>query len=148
MIAQELEEVFEDLKKDGLMYRMLQGDVGTGKTLVAALALAANYSASYQGVLMAPTDILARQHYEKAIERFSLFGVKIAMFSRFVPESIQKKQIEEIALNILGFISGYKSKTEKLKEEFENDSEKLDIYGNFAAYLAEICGKNGTCEYI
>lgn len=36
----------------------------------------------------------------------------------------------------------------QLKEEFENDSEKLDIYGNFAAYLAEICGKNGTCEYI
>ena len=35
-----------------------------------------------------------------------------------------------------------------LKEEFENDSEKLDIYGNFPAYLAEICGKNGTCEYI
>ena len=36
----------------------------------------------------------------------------------------------------------------QLKEEFENDSEKLDIYGNFAAYLAEICGKNGTCKYI
>ena len=36
----------------------------------------------------------------------------------------------------------------QLKEEFENDSEKLDIYGNFTAYLAEICGKNGTCKYI
>ena len=36
----------------------------------------------------------------------------------------------------------------QLKEEFENNSEKLDIYGNFTAYLAEICGKNGTCECI
>lgn len=37
---------------------------------------------------------------------------------------------------------------DQLKEEFENNSELQDIYGNFTAYLAEICGKNGTCEYI
>lgn len=37
---------------------------------------------------------------------------------------------------------------DQLKEEFENNSELQDIYGNFNAYLAEICGKNGSCEYI
>lgn len=89
-----IREIIEDLKKDGLMYRMLQGDVGTGKTLVAALALAANYSASYQGVLMAPTDILARQHYAflKSFYEGSNINVELLVSSL---SNKQKKEISE-----------------------------------------------------
>lgn len=89
-----IREIIEDLKKDGLMYRMLQGDVGTGKTLVAALALAANYSASYQGVLMAPTDILARQHYAflKSFYEGSNINVELLVSSLSIK---QKKEISE-----------------------------------------------------
>lgn len=87
-----IREIIEDLKKDGLMYRMLQGDVGTGKTLVAALALAANYSASYQGVLMAPTDILARQHYSFLKTFYGNSGIKIEL----LVSSLSTKQKKEI----------------------------------------------------
>jgi hypothetical protein len=87
-----IREIIEDLKKDGLMYRMLQGDVGTGKTLVAALALAANYSASYQGVLMAPTDILARQHYSFLKNFYGNSGIKIEL----LVSSLSTKQKKEI----------------------------------------------------
>ena len=59
-----LDECVNDMDKESVMYRLLQGDVGTGKTLVAALCGYANYTRSEQTALRAPTDSLARQHYE------------------------------------------------------------------------------------
>ena len=63
------------------MSRLLQGDVGCGKTVVAALALYADYLAGYQGALMAPTEILARQHLQSLQEFFAGSGVRIAFLS-------------------------------------------------------------------
>ena len=57
-------EILNDLNSENIMYRLLQGDVGTGKTLVASLTLIGVAKSGYQSVMMAPTDILARQHYE------------------------------------------------------------------------------------
>lgn len=57
-------ECLGDMDKLSLMYRLIQGDVGTGKTLVAAILMYANHLRSAQSALMAPTDALARQHYE------------------------------------------------------------------------------------
>ena len=59
-----LKEILNDLDGNNIMYRLLQGDVGTGKTLVAALSLIAVAKSGYQSVMMAPLDLLARQHYE------------------------------------------------------------------------------------
>ena len=72
-------EIIEDMNQSSLMYRMLQGDVGTGKTIVAFIALYANYLRGDQGVLMAPTDALARQHYEKAKAIFKNTKVRIEL---------------------------------------------------------------------
>lgn len=65
-----IEEILQDLKKPVTMYRLLQGDVGCGKTVVALIALYANFLAGYQGVLMAPTEILAKQHLDSFKELF------------------------------------------------------------------------------
>lgn len=62
--VQAIDEIYRDLQSDHAMYRLLQGDVGSGKTVVAAAALAAVVWSGHQGVLMAPTEILARQHYQ------------------------------------------------------------------------------------
>src|SRR5690625_7664487 len=58
-----LKEIFKDLKSPYRMNRLLQGDVGSGKTVIAALALYAVFSAGKQGALMVPTEILAEQHF-------------------------------------------------------------------------------------
>ena len=76
-----VKEIVEDLRKESMMYRFLQGDVGSGKTVVSSIALYANYLSGYQGALMAPTEILARQHYTTLLSFFKNTDVKIALLT-------------------------------------------------------------------
>lgn len=70
-----LEEVLKDLKSGSVMNRLIQGDVGSGKTIIAVLALLAACENGYQGALMVPTEVLARQHFESVTELFEKHGV-------------------------------------------------------------------------
>ena len=72
-----LKEIINDLKSNHPMHRLLQGDVGSGKTIVAFLAAAACAKAGYQSALMVPTEILADQHYKNAVKFLEPFGVKV-----------------------------------------------------------------------
>lgn len=71
-------EVSEDLSKPSPMLRLIQGDVGSGKTIVAALALLQSVAGGYQAALMAPTELLAEQHYRNLSSWLNPLGVKIA----------------------------------------------------------------------
>ena len=89
---QALEEINADLKSDEKMFRVLQGDVGSGKTIVAMLSLANIIESNYQCTLMSPTEILARQHYELAKKIFKNKDVNIDYLSgKTIPK--EKKQI-------------------------------------------------------
>ncbi len=101
-----VEEIKADMESPHPMDRLLCGDVGFGKTEVAFRAAFKAILSGTQVALLCPTTLLARQHYERAIERFSLFGVNVCMFSRFVPLSTQKKQIEDIKEGKIHFIIG------------------------------------------
>jgi ATP-dependent DNA helicase RecG len=74
-------EIGQDLSNSFPMNRLLQGDVGSGKTVIAALAAARAMDNGYQAAIMAPTEILAEQHYLKMKEWFAPIGVKIAWLS-------------------------------------------------------------------
>ena len=76
-----IKEIVEDLKSPQMMYRFLQGDVGSGKTVVSSVALYANYLAGYQGALMAPTEILATQHYQTLSRFFENTDVRIELLT-------------------------------------------------------------------
>lgn len=73
---QVLEEVFSDMEGGMAMNRLIQGDVGSGKTIIALLALLQAACNGCQGALMAPTEVLARQHYESITELFAAHGIQ------------------------------------------------------------------------
>ncbi len=91
-----LEEILADLRGEYCMQRLLQGDVGSGKTIIAFLAMAVAAANGYQAAIMAPTEVLARQHYEtfcKWCEEFSLnFPVMLLTGSSTAKE---KKELYE-----------------------------------------------------
>ncbi|MYM82611.1 ATP-dependent DNA helicase RecG [Duganella sp. FT50W] len=76
-----LNEIRDDLRQPFPMQRLLQGDVGSGKTVVAALAAAQAIDSGYQAALMAPTEILAEQHFRKIAAWMEPLGVKVAWLS-------------------------------------------------------------------
>jgi len=97
-----LEEIKKDMKSPQVMQRLLQGDVGSGKTVVAVIAGLFAIQSGYQVAFMVPTEILARQHYEKiglqlsALNPSSLKGIKIGLLSG----SLDKKEKEELCRKI------------------------------------------------
>lgn len=74
-------EIINDLKKDSIMYRFIQGDVGSGKTVVGAIGLYANYLAGFQGAMMAPTEILASQHFKSLNNLFKGTDINLALLT-------------------------------------------------------------------
>jgi ATP-dependent DNA helicase RecG len=95
---QAVDDIVSDLNGDKRMYRLLQGDVGSGKTVVAALALYANSLRKNQGALMAPTDALAKQHFQTLKELLGKQGLTIGLLVGGL-SSAEKKAIKESLLN-------------------------------------------------
>ncbi len=91
-----LEEIRADLRQAYPMQRLLQGDVGSGKTVVAALAAAQAIDSGYQAALMAPTEILAEQHFRKIEGWLTPLGVKVA----WLTGSLRKREKEAAKLEI------------------------------------------------
>lgn len=86
------DEIIEDMTSDRIMNRLVQGDVGSGKTVVAQLALANCVLNGYQGAYMAPTEILAKQHMESFKDFFEGTGIRVEVLTG----SSTKKEVREI----------------------------------------------------
>ncbi len=76
-----IEEILNDLGSDSKMNRLLQGDVGSGKTIVSIIGMYANYLSGYQSALMAPTEILATQHYNTIKDLFKNYDINICLLT-------------------------------------------------------------------
>lgn len=92
-----VEEIIKDMNDQSLMYRLLQGDVGTGKTLVAVIAMYGNYLRNDQSAFMAPTDALARQHFKVLRQLFEKTNIRIALLVGATP----KKEAYQIKLALI-----------------------------------------------
>ncbi len=101
-----LNEIKSDMESTHPMDRLLCGDVGFGKTEVAFRAIFKAISSGKQVAMLCPTTLLARQHFEVALKRFSPFDVKIAIFSRMIPEKKQKEYIKDVASGKIHLIIG------------------------------------------
>ena len=112
-------EIVEDLQKSQMMYRFLQGDVGSGKTVVSSIALYANYLAGYQGALMVPTEILARQHYQTLQRFFKGTDVRIVLLTGSLSISQKEKLYEELKSGVVDIVVGTHALFQK-KVEYYN----------------------------
>ena len=90
-------EIAADLVRPQPMHRLLQGDVGSGKTVVAALAAAAAMGAGWQCALMAPTEILAEQHFRKLVGWLEPLGIVVAWLSGSRKGKVRRAQVEKVA---------------------------------------------------
>jgi ATP-dependent DNA helicase RecG len=97
-------DVLGDMNSDHVMNRLIQGDVGSGKTIVAAIALFAAACCGYQSVIMAPTEVLATQHFKELSKLFEPYGIRVGMLigsltakeKRLTQEQIKKGDIEVV----------------------------------------------------
>ncbi|WP_457392154.1 ATP-dependent DNA helicase RecG [Roseateles sp. P5_E1] len=88
------EEIAQDLARPQPTHRLLQGDVGSGKTVVAALAAAVAIDAGWQCALMAPTEILAEQHFRKLVQWLEPLGLKVAWITGSVKGKARQKMLD------------------------------------------------------
>ncbi len=93
-----IDNILNDLNSNNRMNRLLQGDVGSGKTICAVIALYINYLSGYQGVLMAPTEILSIQHYNNITKLFKDTNIKVELLTGKLKVS-EKKEIYKKLLN-------------------------------------------------
>lgn len=91
-----IDEMISDLKSDFKMNRLLQGDVGSGKTIVAFVLAYASFTAGYQSALMAPTEILAIQHFENASKLFKDTNFKIGLLTGKMTAKEKKEVYEKL----------------------------------------------------
>ena len=86
-----IEEILKDISSQKPMQRLLQGDVGSGKTVVACMMLLSAIENGYQGALMAPTEILAQQHFNNFLQWLTPFGLSVGLFTGTNGTKVRKK---------------------------------------------------------
>ena len=101
-----VKDIYKDLISPKRMNRLVLGDVGSGKTCVAEIGMYINYLAGYQSSLMAPTEILARQHYENMTKLFSKTDVKIGLLVGSMKASEKKKVCKQLEEGTIDMVVG------------------------------------------
>jgi len=101
-----LEDVKRDMSSEKLMCRMIEGDVGSGKTIMAMLAMLAAVRAGYQAALMVPTEVLATQHYNEFCERLASYNIRCRLLVGSMTASEKKKAYAEIKAGECDIIIG------------------------------------------
>jgi ATP-dependent DNA helicase RecG len=99
-------EILLDLQRSTPMNRLVQGDVGSGKTVVAVIALLAAIQASYQGALMAPTEVLAEQHYRKLVGWFNVLHLPVELLTGSTKQSKRKQIFQQLETGELPLLVG------------------------------------------
>ena len=145
-----LEEVLKDLKSGSVMNRLIQGDVGSGKTIIAVLALLAACENGYQGALMVPTEVLARQHFESVTELFEKHGVdkKVILLTGSMTAKEKRIAYEKVASHEADIIIGTHA---LIQEKIVYDNLALvitDEQHRFGVTQREMFGNKGQMPHV
>lgn len=99
-------EILQDMRSASCMNRLLQGDVGSGKTVLAAIALYASVKSGFQGALMVPTEILAEQHMRSLTRMFEPFGITVGLLTGSVSGRKRKDLLASLQMGMLDIVVG------------------------------------------
>lgn len=108
-----LDEILNDMSSNHRMNRLLQGDVGSGKTIIALLAAYANYLSGYQTAIMVPTEILATQHYQESKKLLGNYGLNIELLTSNTNKKEKDRIYEELSSGKTNLIIGTQSLIQK-----------------------------------
>ncbi|MCI6233340.1 MAG: ATP-dependent DNA helicase RecG [Selenomonas sp.] len=100
------QDICRNMESDTPMRRLVQGDVGSGKTVLALLALVKTVENGFQGALMAPTEILARQHYETFTKQLAGTGIRVGFLSGHITAKEKRELYERIASHDVDIVIG------------------------------------------
>ena len=114
-----INEINEDLRSNKKMFRLLQGDVGSGKTIISFMTVANVLEFGCQSALMAPTAILAKQHYNLAKKMFDGTKIKIELLTGKTETKLRKKILEDLKNGIIDLLIGTHALFQK-KIDFKN----------------------------
>ena len=145
-----LEEVYEDLTGGSVMNRLIQGDVGSGKTIIAVLALLRAAENGYQGALMVPTEVLARQHFESVTELFAEHGIekKVVLVTGSMTAKEKRLAYEKIASHEADIVIGTHA---LIQEKVVYDNLALvitDEQHRFGVAQREMLGSKGSRPHV
>lgn len=103
---QAITDILHDMRQPSCMNRLLQGDVGSGKTVVAATALYAAVRAGYQGALMVPTEILAEQHMRSLSKLFEPHGIEVGLLTGSLTERKRRDVLAALQMGMIDILVG------------------------------------------
>lgn len=101
-----IRDIFRDMESATQMHRLVQGDVGSGKTLVATMAMLKAIESGYQVAVMAPTEVLAKQHYEKISQAVAIFDIKTCLLVGQMREKEKKNLLEQTKTHEVNLVIG------------------------------------------
>ena len=101
-----INDIVKDFKNTKRMNRLILGDVGSGKTIVSFIAILLNYKVGYQSALLAPTEVLAKQHYDNFMSLFGACGINVALLTGSLTKKDKKQLIEQIKANEIDLVIG------------------------------------------
>ena len=143
-----LNEINIDLKNNKRMFRIIQGDVGSGKTIVSLLSIANVFEAKYQCAFMGPTEILSQQHYELAKKIFKNINIKIEILTGKTEPKKRKKILKETRDGKIDLLIGTHALFQK-KIEFKNlGFVIIDEQHKFVLQRSDLALKGQNCDVL
>ena len=131
-----LNDIFKDLKSNKRMNRLLEGDVGSGKTIVALISMYALYLSGYQSALMVPTEVLANQHYENFKNLLEGYNIEIALLTGSTKKSEKNKIYDRLKSGKINMVIGTHAKS--LDFEHPITGKKMHLEAELPDYFKKV----------
>ena len=143
-----IDDIAEDMKSEYVMNRLIQGDVGSGKTIVAAVALLMNSISGYQGALMVPTEVLAMQHYEDLTKLFKPYGLIVRLLTGSMTMKEKREVYEELKTGKCSVVVGTHAIIQDATEFAELGLVITDEQHRFGVRQREKLSEKGSSPHI